>query len=89
MQGQEEIRCREVGTDVWVYSVPVSTHESAMLGFANVTFGTHVMVKVVTRRDGRETHRISRVTTVAWKDDAGREQWTQFVSLKGFHQQQN
>lgn len=88
MQGQEEIRSHEVGKDVWVYAVPISNYEYAMLGFSNATFGRNVLVKVVARMDGLETHRIHRVTTVAWKDDSGRERWTQFVSLKGFHQQQ-
>ena len=46
------------------------------------------MVKVVTREKGVETHRITRVTTVSWKDQDGKERWLHFVSLQGFHKRQ-
>ena len=44
------------------------------------------MNKVVTSEEGVEIHRITRVTTVNWTDQAGQERSTQFVSLQGFHQ---
>ena len=37
---------------------------------------------------GVETHRVSRVTTVSWKDKDGAERTTQFVSLQGYHKRQ-
>ncbi len=37
---------------------------------------------------GAETHWISRLTTVSWKDKAGKERWLQFVSLQGYHKRQ-
>jgi hypothetical protein len=45
-----------------------------------------VVVKVVTKENNLETHRISRVSTVRWKDKEGKERVTQFVSLQGYHQ---
>ena len=47
-----------------------------------------MLVKVVTKEQGVETHRISRVTTVSWKDKEGKEQTLQFVSLQGYHKRQ-
>ncbi|MBN1272272.1 MAG: hypothetical protein JXB26_08375 [Candidatus Aminicenantes bacterium] len=88
MQGQEIIS-HEIGKDVWIYSAPVSTHEYAFLGFSNVFFGKHVLVKVISRKNGNETHRISRVTTIGWMDDSNKGHWIQFVSLKGFHERQS
>jgi hypothetical protein len=43
---------------------------------------------VVTKEQVMETHRISRLTTVSWKDKEGKECWLQFVSLQGFHKRQ-
>jgi hypothetical protein len=48
-----------------------------------------VLVKVVTKEQGVETHRISRLTTVSWKDREGKDRWLQFVSLQGFHKRQS
>jgi hypothetical protein len=55
------------------------------MGFPKGATGRHVVVKVVTNEAGSETHRISRVTIVSWRDDAGKERVLQFVSLQGFH----
>lgn len=41
---------------------------------------------VITREQAIETHRISRLTTVNWKDKQGKDCGLQFVSLRGFHQ---
>jgi hypothetical protein len=79
------IRMQQVARDTWVYSVPANPRELAPLGFTNVASARHVVVKVVTREDGVETHRISRVTTVNWKDREGKGRWIQYVSLQGFH----
>jgi hypothetical protein len=87
MQGQE-LKMHEIGEDVWTYTASVSSYEYSMLGFSNVSFGKHVLIKAITRKNGSETHRISRVTTLAWKDDSDTERWIQFVSLKEFHERQ-
>ena len=79
-------RMVEVGESVWSYTAPAAAQELGRLGFPGNASGQHVLVKVVTREQGVETHRISRLTVVNWKDDEGRQQVTQFVSLQGSHQ---
>ena len=78
----------EVGEDVWSYTTPAPTQELRRLGFPESASGQHVLVKVATHEQGVETHRISRLTTVNWKDSEGEEQVLQFVSLQGYHQRQ-
>jgi methionine-rich copper-binding protein CopC len=79
---------QKLSKDTWAYVVPADPRELAQLGFSNVVSGQHALIKVVTSEQGVETHRISRVTTVNWKDAEGKERWTQFVSLQGFHKRQ-
>jgi hypothetical protein len=81
-------RAHKIGKDVWTYTSTANPQELAMLGFSNVSFSQHVIVKVVTYDKGVETHRISRVTTVKWKDAAGEERALQYVSLQGVHKRQ-
>ena len=69
----------------WTYVAPAAAQELSMLGFPAGAKGEHVLVKVVSDEEGKETHRISRVTTVSWQKD-GKTQRTQFVSLQGHHQ---
>src|SRR5258708_37927550 len=69
----------------WVYAADANPGELAQLGFSKVVSGQHVVVKVVTTENGNETHRISRVTTVNWKDGEGKDRWIQYVSLQGQH----
>ena len=71
----------------WTYVSPAASQELASLGFPAGATGEHVLVKVVTKENSVETHRISRVTTVSWKKD-GQEHWLQFVSLQGYHKKQ-
>jgi hypothetical protein len=35
-----------------------------------------------------ETHRITRITTVTWKDKEKADRALQFVSLQGYHKRQ-
>jgi len=44
------------------------------------------MIKVIVREEEKETHLISRSTTVHWKDSDGKERWIQFISLSGLHE---
>lgn len=81
-------RMAKLADDVWCYAAPTAAQELARLGFPNGAAGRHVLVKVVTREQGVETHRISRVTTVSWKDKDGTERTLQFVSLQGSHKRQ-
>jgi hypothetical protein len=79
------VRLIKLSDNAWSYVAPAAAGELGMLGFPAGAEGNHVLVKVLTREAGVETHRISRVTTVRWTDAAGAERWTQFVSLQGYH----
>jgi hypothetical protein len=81
-------RMQRLGKDTWAYTIAADPRELAQLGFSNATYGQHTLIKVVTSEQGIETHRISRVTTVNWKDTEGKDRWIQFVSLQGFHKKQ-
>lgn len=86
MNGQVQ-RVSSLGGKTWAYTASSSPIEMRMLGFPAAAAGTavHVVVKVVDMADGVETHRISRVTTVTWKDKDGRDCSRQFISLQGVH----
>jgi hypothetical protein len=79
-------RMQKLAEGIWTYAVDASTQELAQLGFPKGAAGRHVVVKVITNEAGVETHRISRVTTVSWRDNDGKERQLQYVSLQGFHQ---
>jgi hypothetical protein len=81
-------KSNQLGENVWVSVTPASPQDLASYRLPNVASGQHVMNKVVTGEAGAEVHRITRVTTVNWTDQAGQERSTQFVSLQGFHQRQ-
>jgi hypothetical protein len=82
-------RMVKVGDNVWCYTAPVAAQELGRLGFPDNASGQHVLVKVVSNDQKIETHRISRLTTVKWKDTQGKERWLQFVSLQGFHKRES
>jgi hypothetical protein len=81
-------RMHKLAENIWAYGIPAATQEIAQLGFSNIINAHHALVKVVTRENGTETHRITRITTVNWKDRTGKEVCTQFVSLQGYHKRQ-
>src|SRR5262249_11528656 len=81
-------RMVKLGSNVWSYAAPAAEQELTRLGFPKGASGQHVLVKVITKEQGIETHRISRVTTVSWKDSDGKERTLQFVSLQGYHKRQ-
>jgi len=78
----------KLSDNVWTYTMPATPQELAQLGFAKIISGQHVIVKVISQEEGKETHRISRVTTVNWRDAEGKEMWIQYISLQGFHKRQ-
>ena len=78
----------QLGENVWISVTPASAQDLASYRLPNVSSGQHILNKVVTSEEGVEIHRITRVTTVNWTDQAGQERSTQFVSLQGFHQRQ-
>jgi len=79
------VKMTRIGEKTWVYTMPAHAGRLAFLGFQNVVAGRHVLVKEITEEEGMECHRISRLTTVNWKDQEGRSRWLQFVSLQGVH----
>lgn len=81
-------KMQKLGDNVSAYTIPATAQELARLGGANAQSAQHVLIKVVTTEQGVETHNISRVTTVRWKDAGGKERATQFVSLQGYHRKQ-
>ena len=87
MAGQT-LKMIKIDQDVWIYTSPVNSYEYSIMGLTNVLFAKHVLVKVITREDEVETHRISRVTTVHWTGKDNKEQWIQFISLQGIHRRQ-
>ena len=83
----QTIKMNRLDKDVWAYTIPANPREFAALGNKFVS-ANHVLVKNVTNEGGVETHHISRLTTLRWKDAEGKERATQFVSLQGKHQRQ-
>jgi hypothetical protein len=81
----QEFRMHQLGDNVWVYSVKASEPEIARLGVPKGGSAVNVLVKVVTKDEGVETHRITRLTTATWKDADGKDHSAQFVSLEGAH----
>lgn len=81
-------KSHHLSENVWISVTPASAQELASYRLPNVSAGQHILNKVVTSEEGVEIHRITRVTTVSWTDQAGQERSTQFVSLQGFHQRQ-
>jgi hypothetical protein len=77
-----------MGQNVWVYTAVALPRELTQLGIRGALSGQHMLVKVVTEEDGVETHHITRISTVNWKDAAGKNRWTQYVSLEGVHRRQ-
>lgn len=80
----QTIPMKKLSNDVWAYSIPANPREFLSLGDKFVS-GTHVLVKTIVMDQGIETHNISRITTLKWKDNEGKEHLTQFVSLQGQH----
>lgn len=77
-----------LGENVWISVSPASAEDLASYRLPDGSSGQHVLVKVVSSEAGTEIHRITRITTVKWTDQAGQERSTQFVSLQGFHERQ-
>lgn len=81
-------RMAKLADNIWSNAAPAEKQELMRLGFPSGAKGQHVLIKVITTERGAETHRVSRVTTVNWKDDQGQERAIQFVSLRGHHRKQ-
>jgi hypothetical protein len=78
-------RVIKLGQNTWVYTAPAFPQELAPLGFKDVISAQHTVIKTAIEEDGVETHHISRVTLVNWKDSSGKARWIQYVSLEGVH----
>lgn len=83
VMGTEAIETK-VDNGTYVISQPVSTFELNQMGFKNVVEAKNTTVKVILMVNGTEVHKISRITTIMWKENE--QIWTkQFLSLEGFH----
>lgn len=80
----QTIPMKRLSENTWAYSVPGNKREFQALGDKFIS-ATHVLVKTTIMDQGVETHSISRITTLKWKDAEGKERLTQFVSLQGQH----
>ncbi|HEY8563355.1 MAG TPA: hypothetical protein VIL74_23455 [Pyrinomonadaceae bacterium] len=80
----QTIPMKRLSKDTWAYSVAANPQEFRALGDRFVS-ATHVLVKTTLMDGAVETHNISRITTLKWKDAEGKERLTQFVSLQGQH----
>jgi hypothetical protein len=81
-------RIQQEGRLAQAQTTPAAAEELGRLGFPKGASGRHVLVKVVTKEQGVETHRVSRLSTVTWMDREGKEHVSQFVSLQGYHKRQ-
>ncbi len=81
-------RVTKLGQNTWVYTMPAFPQELAQLGFKDVISGQHTVIKTAAEEDGVETHHISRVTLVNWKEASGNTRWIQYVSLQGVHRRE-
>jgi hypothetical protein len=79
----------QLGENVWLSVTAASAEDLASYRLPHNSSGQHVIVKVVTSEEGTEIHRITRVTTVTWAEQAGQDRSIQFVSLEGFHRRQS
>lgn len=84
----QTFKMQKLSDNVLAYTVAATPQELARLGAVKAVSAQHVLVKVITFEQGIETHNISRLTTVRWKDANGVERTTQFVSLQGQHKRQ-
>lgn len=80
------IRMIRLAEDVWTYTAEASSQEMGMLGFPAGSTGKHVLVKVITRDGEKMAHRITRVSTVKYKDKTGQTKTLQYVSMQGVHE---
>ena len=78
-------RMIQVGKGVWSYTTAAGPGELVRLGFPSTATGRHVMVKVVSMEQGKEFHRITRISIVRWKGEDGAEKTLSYVSLSGHH----
>jgi hypothetical protein len=81
-------RLARLSETAWASASPASPQELSAIGFPQGAAGQNVMVKVVGKEQGVETHRVSVLSTVTWTDKSGKQQVLQFVSLQGFHKRQ-
>jgi hypothetical protein len=83
--GERETKPVQLADDVSTWCDPIDSAELQSLGLPAEATGTHVTVKVATRENGHVVHRLTRVTTVRWKDAELNDHVVQFTSLQGYH----
>jgi hypothetical protein len=85
--GVESIETK-VSENTYVISNEISPFELPQLGFKSINKGMHTTIKVILNVNGKEVHKISRISTIQWKED-DEEKEIQFLSMKGNHRRIN
>ena len=79
----------ELGDNVWISVTPASAEDLASYLFRMIPLVSMSLLRWLPAKKGVEIHRITRVTTVTWTDQAGQDRSIQFVSIQGFHKRQS
>jgi hypothetical protein len=77
---------KEIAEKVWAFETALSKWDLDSLGLKaeQIIFSKNLTTKVEANDDSK-TEWVSRLTTIQWKDDGGKIQSKQFVSLQGHH----
>lgn len=75
----------KVSSNTHIFSQPINSSELNQLGFSSAIEAYHTTVKLTLFIDGKEVHKITRISTIVWENNSKIET-VQFVSLKGYHE---
>lgn len=83
IMGVESIE-NKVAENTYIISNDISPFELQQLGFKTMTTGVHTSIKVILNIDGKEIHKISRISTITWTENNEKKE-IQFLSMEGKH----
>lgn len=75
----------KVSSNTHIFSQPINSSELNQLGFSSAIEAYHTTIKLTLFIDGKEVHKITRISTIVWENNSKIET-VQFVSLKGYHE---
>jgi hypothetical protein len=75
----------KVSGNTYIISQPINSYELNQLGFLSALEAYHTIVKLTLNIDGKEVHKVTRISTIAWENNSKIET-VQFVSLEGSHE---
>jgi hypothetical protein len=85
--GVESIETK-ISENTYVITNEISPLELPQLGFKTINQGVHTTIKVVLHVNGKEIHKISRISTITWEEE-NKEKEIQFLSMEGNHTRVN